>query len=98
MNLEKIKIPDYPDYPPDYKPNIVEIHDDLGLLVRIEAGELCHESQRVENFMPQILIWLFDGTDSENVAYVHTAHTVLVNRINNLNAINDINETLGIGA
>ncbi len=96
MSSKILEIPDYPDYPPDYKPNTIEIYDDLGLLVRIEDGKLCKENERDLNFSPQILIWLFDGTESQNVAYVHTAHTVLVNRINNLNAMTDINEMLGI--
>ncbi|PSB11595.1 hypothetical protein C7B62_04905 [Pleurocapsa sp. CCALA 161] len=88
---------DYPDFPANYVPNVVEIHDHVGLLVKIENFQITVNNSRPEKFKPDILLWLFDGNDSQHVAYAHTENMVLINRIGQLHALSDLNETLGIG-
>lgn len=89
---------DYPNFPPQYVPNVVEIHDEIGLLVKIETMKVIVENDRDDDFAPQLVCWYFDGTKAENLAYAHTEHKVLINRISELYALSDITETLQSGA
>ena len=91
---------DYPDFPAAYKPNIniVEIHDERGLLVKIERMQITLQNNRPANFIAQLICWYFDGNKAENLAYVHTEHKVLINRISQLYCLSDLAETLNIGA
>lgn len=86
--------PSYPDYPADYVPNVVEIRDERGILARIENMKLVENAERPEGFEPQIISWLFDGSEAENIAYAHTANTVLINRIGSLKALTQLSATL----
>lgn len=95
MNPQKAN---YPDFPPNYVPNRVEIHDHLGKLAVIERLELIEEYYRPQEFRPEFICWYFDGTASENLAYSHTDRAVLVNRINQLQALTDLNQALGAAA
>lgn len=86
----------YPNFPPDYVPNVVEIHDHLGLLVKIEAMQIVVENSRPAEYEPKLICWFFDGVDSINLAYVHSEHKVLINRISELHALNNLNQALGL--
>lgn len=92
INTNKI---DYPDFPANYVPNRVEIHDHLGKLAVIEKFELIEEYSRPQGFKPEFICWYFDGMKSENLAYSHTDRTVLVNRISQLQALTDLSQALG---
>lgn len=87
--------PSYPDYSPDYVPNVVEVYDELGLLACIEKMQLTHNASRELNFVPQIILWYFDGSESENLAYAHSTNTVLINRIGQMKILDDLSLVLG---
>ena len=77
-----------PDYPLGYKPNTIEIHDEKGLLIKIDRGKITTASTRPKGYTAKFICWYIDGKKQENIAYVHTNLSVLVNRISQIDTNN----------
>ena len=73
-----------PDFPLNYQPNTIEIHDEKGLLVEIVEGKITAQAKRPEGYSAKFICWYIDGVKQEDIAYVHTDRSVLVNRISQL--------------
>lgn len=73
-----------PDYPPGFIANTIEIHDERGMLVRIENQKIVAQGSRPKGFKPEFVCWKIDGQSTDNIAYVHTHKSILVDRISQI--------------
>lgn len=77
-----------PDYPYGFEANTIEIHDQLGMLVRIENRKIVAQSVRSKGHIPKFICWYIDGKKAENIACIHTDKNILVERISQINTNN----------
>lgn len=79
MNKNKL----LPDFPDNYVPNVIEIHDQLGLMIRIEQMQIVEQTRRSKDYIPNLICWYFDGLNDQNIAYAHTTKEILIDRLPN---------------
>ena len=66
---------DKPIVSPDFKPNITEIYDDLGLMV-IKAFDRAYQTTRPENHKSEFCAWLYDN----ELLVFYVGSEVVINR------------------
>lgn len=86
MNRTQITHQVLPDFAPDYIPQTVYVCDELGILLKIVNQKITQQGQRAKGFLPQIVSYFFDGMEDENIAYLHTPNSLIVNRISRMAA------------
>ena len=79
MNKDNLKL--LPNFPTDYVPNVIEIHDQLGLMMRIEQMQVTKQNRRPLGYIPNLICWYFDGLNEFNIAYAHTTKEILIDRL-----------------
>ncbi|MGB5635268.1 MAG: hypothetical protein WBM86_21150, partial [Waterburya sp.] len=57
-----------PDYPPNFVANTIEIHDQLGMLVKIVNQKIIAQSSRKKDHIPRFICWYIDGKEASNIA------------------------------
>lgn len=83
-----------PDYPPDFVANTIEIHDQLGILIKIVNQKITTQSSRKKYHVPKFICWYINGKKAEDIACMHTNKSILVDRISQIDTKNLIKKDI----
>lgn len=88
--IQKLQITEkvLPDYPPNFIATTIEIHDQLGMLVKIVNQKITAQSSRKKGHVPKFICWYIDGKQASDIACLHTDKSILVDRISQIDTKN----------